>query len=205
MKIPYNTSETHLQIPAYGRLVQRMIDQALMLNDKEVQQRHAERIIRVMDVLNPSLRSRPERMEILWNHLAYMSGYALDITYPCAIERRDEMPAHKLAYPGHKIHMRHYGALIEMALKQLKDMPADAPGREAYIRDIGARMKRCLAQWRGDSAENEKVAFDMEAYTEGKVTAAESVEALSSVKLRNYTPLRNGGKFDNRKQNRIRR
>lgn len=185
MKITYNTAEARLPIPAYGRLVQQMIDRVQGIQDPHSRQHYAERIVRVMETLNPALKSRPDYRDILWNHLAYMAHYKLEIQYPCPIEeRKDERPAHKLSYPGHKIQYRHYGALIEQAAKQLAEMSAGDRLRKETIRNLGARMKRCLAQWRGEGAENEKVARDLEEYTEGRVKAEEVMNELATMKIR---------------------
>lgn len=47
-------------------------------------------------------------------------------------------------------------------------MPEGAE-RDALTRLIGNRMKRNLADWKGDGVQDSKVAHDISFYTEGKV------------------------------------
>ncbi len=176
----YNTSQTQLILPKYGRLVQNMIEHACSITDAQQRQTFAESIIRVMDLLNPQMRRTPKYKQILWNHLAYMSGYQLDITYPCEIEQQITNGAvpHKLPYPGHKIRYRHYGHLLEEALSKLISMAPDSEFREFYICTVAARMKHDLLERPGEEIEDDKIGRDIEQYTQGKVSAEEVVNIL---------------------------
>lgn len=182
----YNTSQEQLLLPKYGRMVQTMIERACTIEDKQQRQAYAENIIHVMDLLNPQMRRTPKYKQILWNHLAYMSNYQLDIDYPCEIEKTsEELRPHKLSYPGHKIHFRHYGYLLEDALKKLENIAPDAEYRESYICMVAARMKHDLIERKGEEIENDKIGRDIELYTQGKVTADEVLNILQQ-----HTPQR---------------
>ncbi len=183
--IAYNTTEEQLTLPQYGRLVQNMIDHALTIAGKNERQAYAEHIIKVMALLNPQMKTSPNYMQTLWNHMAFMAGYRLDIDYPCAIEVRENR-AHpcKLSYPGNRIRYRHYGHLVEQALEKLREMPANGAGRDDLVRMTALRMKRYLADWKGDGIENDKVGRDMEMYTDGKVTVDEAVCQLEMLEER---------------------
>jgi len=181
----YNTTEERLKLPQYGRAVQTMVERAVAMPTKPMRQAYAERTVRVMRLLNPQVESRPDYLQILWNHLAFMADYKLDIDYPCEIEEH-KVGVHpsKLSYPGHRIRYRHYGHLVEQALTNLREMPADAPERRSLTQLIALRMKRYLADWKGDGIENDKVARDIEQYTDGKVSVEEAIEALETVEER---------------------
>lgn len=180
--ITYNTSQERLKLPKYGRHVQMMIDRACTIEDAQQRQAYAENIILVMDQLNPQMRRTPKYQQILWNHLALMSNYQLDITYPCEIEHlTEEAKPHKLSYPGHKIRYRHYGHLLEEALEKLTSMDSDAKYRSQYISIVAARMKHDLVDRNGDSLENNRIGRDVESYTHGCVKAEEVVHALEQL------------------------
>ena len=51
-------------------------------------------------------------------------------------------------------------------MKSLPEMP-DTAQRRQLLRQVGTRMKRSLAEWKGDGVEDAKVARDIAAYTEG--------------------------------------
>ena len=52
----YNTSLPHLIIPEYGRNIQKMIDFAIEVKDRDERNKVAQSIIDVMGQLNPHLR-----------------------------------------------------------------------------------------------------------------------------------------------------
>ena len=202
MSIRYNTTEEHLRLPAYGRLVQNMVNEAIQIEDPQERQAKAETIVRVMGTLVPEIKASPNYKQTLWNHLAYMSNYQLDVQYPCDIEKEDQtLKPHKLSYPGHRIRFRHYGHLVEEALNTLKTITEDEPRRQQLIRLAVLRMKRNLADWKGDGIEDDKVARDIALYTDGTVTVEETLEQLKEVQaiLRATTPKRfNGAGFRGR-------
>lgn len=202
MSIRYNTTEEHLRLPAYGRMVQNMVNEAIQIEDPQERQAKAEAIVRVMGTLVPEIKASPNYKQTLWNHLAYMSNYQLDVQYPCDIEKEDQaLKPHKLSYPGHRIRFRHYGHLVEEALNTLKTITDDEPRRQQLIRLAALRMKRNLADWKGDGIEDDKVARDIALYTDGAVTVEETLEQLKEVQaiLRATTPKRfNGAGFRGR-------
>ncbi|MGM9632933.1 MAG: DUF4290 domain-containing protein, partial [Alloprevotella sp.] len=105
------------------------------------------------------------------------------------------------SYPGHRIRFRHYGHLVEEALNTLKTITDDEPRRQQLIRLAALRMKRNLADWKGDGIEDDKVARDIALYTDGAVTVEETLEQLKEVQaiLRATTPKRfNGAGFRGR-------
>lgn len=169
-ELDYNTTRTHLKLPEYGRLVQHMVDYAVTIENKDERQKYAEAIANVMIGLNPKMKDVTDFQNKIWDHLAYMADYKLDIDYPFEIHRNDgeRVPPSKLSYPKGNIRFRHYGRLIERAMNELKDME-NGYEQEELIRLLANRMKRNLADWKGDGIEDSKVARDIAYYTNGKV------------------------------------
>ena len=58
--LEYNAERTHLIIPEYGRHLQKLIDQATAIEDREERNKAAKYIIQVMGSLNPHLRDVPD-------------------------------------------------------------------------------------------------------------------------------------------------
>lgn len=85
--LDYNTQREQLILPEYGREVQSMVDYALSLPDKEERQRCAESIIVIMDRMFPQNHENPDYKQKLWDHLAIMSNFQLDIDWPYDIPR----------------------------------------------------------------------------------------------------------------------
>lgn len=166
----YNTNEEKLKLPEYGRLIQKMVEHACTIQDRKERQEYAQRIVRIMAQLNPQLKNIPNFTHKLWDHLAYMANYELEIDYPVEICKREEgSRPQKLPYPQGSIRYRHYGRLIENAIKKLSEEPDDEQ-RERRLLLVANRMKRNLAAWKGGSATDNKVARDLETYSDGKLS-----------------------------------
>lgn len=158
-------------MPEYGRAVQDMVEQAVHISDRATRQRCAQMIVGVMSRSNPESRSLPDYWNRLWNHLARISSYRLDIDYPVEIvaeERVNEHPA-PLHYPMKRISRKHYGALVETALAHAREM-APGPDRDEFVRMIANQMKQNLFQWNRDAMDESLIAQDIERYTQGEVT-----------------------------------
>ncbi|EEX53879.1 hypothetical protein HMPREF6745_0646, partial [Prevotella sp. oral taxon 472 str. F0295] len=76
-------------------------------------------------------------------------------------------PQH-VGYTSSRIPVRHYGKLLFETFERLKEMP-DGEERDALVRLTANQMKRSLAQWGHGAADNERVASDLAAFTNGKI------------------------------------
>jgi hypothetical protein len=72
---PYNSNRPHLIIPEYGRNIQRMVEYALTLEDREERNKCVRAVISVMGQLFPHLRDIEDYNHKLWDHLQIMSGF----------------------------------------------------------------------------------------------------------------------------------
>ena len=87
----YNTQQKRMPLPEYGRSIQNMVDHALTIEDRAERQRCANTIINIMGNMFPHLRDVPDFKHKLWDHLAIMSDFKLDIDYPYEIIRKDNL------------------------------------------------------------------------------------------------------------------
>lgn len=78
----YNTQQKRMPLPEYGRSIQNMVDHALTIENRAERQRCANTIINIMGGMFPHLRDVPDFKHKLWDHLAIMSDFKLDIDYP---------------------------------------------------------------------------------------------------------------------------
>ena len=124
--LDYNTQREQLILPEYGREVQNMVDYALSLPDKEERQRCAESIIVIMDRMFPQNHENPDYKQKLWDHLAIMSNFQLDIDWPYDISGAAKIATkpEPLDYPMTQIPVRHYGKMLFDVFEHLKTMPA---------------------------------------------------------------------------------
>ena len=168
--LDYNTQREHLVLPEYGREVQQMVDYCVSLKSRAERQRCANTIIAVMERMMPHTYENKDYRQKLWDHLALMSGFQLDIDYPCDITEAQKMlqkPA-PMRYPMKRIPVRHYGNMMFEVFELLKNMPNGAE-RTELTRLAANQMKRDLVLWEHGSSDDEKVASDLADYTDGKI------------------------------------
>ncbi len=168
--LDYNTQRERLILPEYGREVQQMVDHCVALPDRAQRQCCAETIISVMERMTPRVGDNNDYRHKLWDHLALMSGFKLDIDYPFDITEAQKMleKPKPMPYPMKRIPVRHYGNMMFEVFDLLKTMP-EGRERDELIRLAANQMKRDLVQWGHGSSDDEKVASDIAGYTGGKV------------------------------------
>jgi hypothetical protein len=62
----YNTRRPQMVIPEYGRNIQKMVEHAISIEDREERNKVAQSIINVMGQLNPHLRDIVDFKHKLW-------------------------------------------------------------------------------------------------------------------------------------------
>lgn len=162
----YNTTEEKLIHKEYGRLVQKMVQKALLMEDANKRQQLAERIITTMQLRFPKAKCSDNLYSKLWNHLANLADYKLDIHYPVEIYHTDKTkkPA-KLEYPQHKVRFRHYGYLIEQAFEKIS-LIQEKEQQTYYLSLIESRMRRITPFKKNNSSLNEIITNDVATYME---------------------------------------
>lgn len=168
--LDYNTQRERLVLPEYGREVQQMVDYCVSLKSRAERQRCANTIIAVMERMMPHTYENKDYRQKLWDHLALMSGFQLDIDYPCDITEAQKMLQKPvpMRYPMKRIPVRHYGNMMFEVFELLKNLPNGAE-RTELTRLAANQMKRDLVLWGHGSSDDEKVASDLADYTDGKI------------------------------------
>lgn len=168
--LDYNTQREQLVLPEYGREIQKMVDHALTLPTKEERQACAESIIATMSILFPQGYDAIDLEHKLWDHLAIMSNFQLDIDYPFDVSEaiKAATKPQRVGYTSSHIPVRHYGKLLFETFERLKNMP-EGEERNALVRLTANQMKRALVEWGHGAADNERVASDLAAFTNGKI------------------------------------
>lgn len=170
--LDYNTQREALQMPEYGREIQKMVDYAVSIADKEERQLCAETIIDLMACKVPHLLDNEDYEQTLWDHLYLMSRKQLDIEWPFDVTNAEKILSKPSPMPlpnrGSQLQMRHYGRLVESLLNKLKDMP-EGDERDELTRLTANQMKRDLAIWGHGSIDDERIINDLARFTDGKI------------------------------------
>ena len=183
MELEYNSSRNKLVISEYGRHIQKLVEHALTLTDKEERQKMANGIIDIMGELNPQLRDVADFKHKLWDHLFVISNFELDVDSPYEkpiIEKLFEKPE-PLAYPNSKIKYNHYGKVIELMIDEAVKME-DQELKSKLVIAIANQMKKSYVNWNLDTVEDEIILNQLTKLSKGKLSVPEGTE------LSKFTP-----------------
>ena len=166
----YNTQQKKLIMPEYGRNVQQMIDHCVSIEDREERTRCVNTIINIMGNLFPHLRDVDDFKHKLWDHLAIMSDFKLDIDYPYEIIRKENLRTKpdRIPYTLTPIRYRHYGKTLERMIKKCEDYP-DGPERDQLISLLANHMKKSFLTWNKEVVDDDKIFKDLREYSHGRI------------------------------------
>ena len=166
----YSTLQGKLIMPEYGRNIQQMIDYALTIKDKEERTRCVNTIVYFMGNLFPYLRDVNDFKHKLWDHIAIMSDFKLDIDYPYEIVRPENLHnrPEKVEYQNSHIRYMHYGRRLEQMIEKVADYP-EGEEREMLVWLIANQMKKCLLSWNKEVMDDRKIYDDLRELSNGKI------------------------------------
>ena len=183
----YNTQRKKMELPEYGRSVQNMVDHALTIEDREERQRCANTIISIMGGMFPHLRDVPDFRRKLWDHLAIMADFKLDIDYPFEVVKPEELAVkpERVAYSSGPIRYRHYGHILEELVKKAVEVE-DEDERKALIRLLAIQMKKSLVNWNKEGIDDQKIVEDLREFSNGAIDLQVEDLRLNEPQQRNY-------------------
>lgn len=166
--LTYNTKLKSLTMPEYGRNVQRMIDHCLTLPEKEQRNACANTIIEAMYRLFPPTGEQQAYRRKLWDHLAIMSDFNLDIDWPFEVIRKDELNTKPdmVPLPAYNIQRRHYGKNLELMIEEAAHMP-EGEERDVLALRIANHMKKLMVTSDNENVEDERIFRDLRDMSHG--------------------------------------
>jgi len=183
IKMEYNTTKKRLILPEYGRNIQKMVDHCMTIANRDERNQCANAIISIMGNLFPHLRDVSDFKHILWDHLAIMADFKLDVDYPCELIEPENLykSPPRLTYSNSKITYRHYGKIVEQTIQKANEME-EGPEKDALVRMIANYMKRLYMTWNKDSVDDRKIFKDLEELSGGKIVLDENSYKLIEIK-----------------------
>lgn len=169
MSFDYNTSRKKLVLPEYGRNIHMMVDYIKTVEDRNERTRLAHAVVAVMGNLNPHLRDINDFKHKLWDHLALIADFEMDIDYPYDPPRPEtfiEKPK-QVPYGTHRIAFRHYGKSLEKMIEATIELE-DSPQKEALVNIIANHMKKSYLAWNRESVDDEVILNDLKRLSKGK-------------------------------------
>lgn len=177
MEYDYNTSRNKLILPEYGRNIQKMVEHILTISDREERNRLAHAVIIIMGNMNPHLRDINDFKHKLWDHLAIMADFKLDIDFPYEIPRPEEFTEkpRSVSYNDRDIRYRHYGHIVEDLIKEALKLP-EGDDKDTLIKLIANHMKKSYLAWNRDSVTDEIILNDLYELSGRKLTIKEGIK-----------------------------
>jgi len=208
--LEYNSERRHLIIPEYGRHLQKMVEEAIEIEDDKERNQVAKSIIAVMGNMQPHLRDVPDFQHKLWDQLFIISDFKLDVESPFPKPTR-EMLAERpemLGYPQNFPKYRFYGNNINRMINEVKDWE-EGPLKEGLVLTIANHMKKSYLNWNRDTVDDDVIFEHLRELSGGKINLKNADEDLSDASslIRNkkkHVAKNNNPKKSNRKGGRKR-
>ncbi|MDR6968263.1 hypothetical protein J2X31_002280 [Flavobacterium arsenatis] len=177
--LEYNSERQHLIIPEYGRHLQKLIDQATLIEDREQRNKAAKYIIQVMGSLNPHLRDVPDFQHKLWDQIFIMSDFKLDVDSPYPIPSREvlQLKPDVLSYPQNFPKYRFYGNNIKYMI-DVANKWEESELKDALIKVIANHMKKSYLSWNKDTVKDDVIFEHLYELSAGKINMLGSTEEL---------------------------
>lgn len=185
--LEYNTERNQLNIPEYGRHIQKLVEHCKTLPTKEERNRMANAIVGVMGNLNPHLRDIEDFQHKLWDQLFVIAGFDIDVDSPYPIPNEEVLNAHpdRMPYPQKSPKYRFYGnniqGMIDVALGWEK-----GEKREALTFIIANHMKKSFLNWNKDSVDDSVIFKHLFEMSGGEINLAAKDEDLLESKALIY-------------------
>jgi len=189
MNYDYNTQRTRMALPEYGRNVQKMINHIKTIEDRDERNKAARTIIQIMGNLNPHLRDVGDFKHKLWDHLALISDFELDIDSPYPKPEPSKFTEKPKIVPYNQgpIKRMHYGRIIQDMIKTVSEMD-ESPEKQYLITLILNQMKKSYLTWNKLTVTDELIIADFENFANGKIKIPEGTKLLEAKDLVQQQP-----------------
>lgn len=196
----YNTAREMMQIPEYGRNIQKMIEFAKTIENREERNRAANSIIKVMGQVNPYLRANEDLTHKLWDHMFIISGFDFDVDSPFPKPLREDFETgpDRIPYPDSEISYRHYGRILEHMIAKVAEEQNEEERTKMGVA-VADIMKRSYLNWNRDSVDDRVIIKDLRELSGGKITLPEGTELSLTRELIDTTQRNNNSNNRQRK------
>lgn len=163
-------------MPEYGRNVLKMVEQLKTIEDRDKRTEQARAVIKVMEILNPSVHTQENYEQKLWDHLYMISGFDLDVDSPYPSPVKEELETRPVPIPmkGTRIKATHYGRNIEKIIDLLCEEP-EGEIKTAMIRSLAIYMRQQYLIWNKDSVSDETIFNDIEKLSDYRIKVPEGI------------------------------
>lgn len=166
----YNTAMPKLEMREYGRHIQKLIDHCIGIEDREERTKCAFAIADIMVNLFPELNGENHDSRKVWDHINIISGFKLDIDFPCEVLKANELKPlpSKIPYPKRNDRFRVYGSNLVNMIKEISKMEGGVE-KDRLIFLVANQMKKLLVSESLDISTDRRVFNDIREITGGGI------------------------------------
>lgn len=178
----YNTNRDKLRLPEYGRNVQEMVNIIKNTPDREERNRLAKSTIQLMGNMNPQLRDVVDYKHKLWDHLAVIADFDIDIDspYPLPTQAEIHQKPMKMKYSNpDEIRFKHYGKILEDMVRKATQYP-DGEEKDALIATVANQMKKSFLTWNRETVSDDVIFSDLLAIACNRLKIPEGLKLKDS-------------------------
>lgn len=181
--IPYNTDNAPIRLPEFGRNIEGLVEHCCSIENREERTRCATAIVDMMAWLFPRLVGEQGDKSQIWDQLNIISGFQLDIDFPCEVITKEKMnpKPERIPYTASSMRYRHYGKNIEKMISIVSDME-DGEEKDLLISMIAHHMKKLMLIHNKEGVDDAKILRDLSEYSEGKINLDPSTYLLHEFK-----------------------
>lgn len=194
--LEYNTSRNKLIIREYGRNIQKMIEDAVKIEDREKRNEAAKAIVKAMslattangNVSNTQIQKERESLDYwrkLWDHLFIISNYQLDVDSPFPKPRPSEKEHVSIPHEEYKkdiVRTRSYGRYLGKIIQAVSAYP-EGPQKQHLARNIANQMKRLYLKFNRDTVDDTVIVGQLKDLSHGKLVLPDDFELIPAKEL----------------------
>ncbi len=177
----YNTARNQIVVPEYGRNVQKIVEYAVSLENREERNELAKFIVRMMTNINMSGGHNCDNEQMVWDHLFMISDFKLDIDapYPMPDKAKLQSKPQRLSYADNELKFRTYGRNLEKIVEVAVNME-EGEEKEELVKLIAYNLKKDYLNWNQKFVDDEQIVKDLERMSKGRLSLPEDYDLPSS-------------------------
>jgi hypothetical protein len=162
-----------------------MVNHIKTVEDHDERNRLAKAIIQIMGSMNPHLRDVADFKHKLWDHLAIIADFDLEVESPYPVPQREilnQKPERMGYQQSRDIKFKHYGRVLENMIKRAVTYP-EGEEKAYLIEVILNQMKKSFLTWNRESVSDDMIMDDL------KFLSDNQLEIPAGIKLKEIKDL----------------
>jgi len=192
----YNTSRNMLILPEYGRNVQKMVEYAVLIEDKVERNKAIQEIVNIMGNANPHLRDIDDFKHKLWDQIAQMSKFEMEIDSPYPTPKKETFTAKPklVPYTKGRLKYRYFGRIITKLIDAAIE-EEDENKKSNLVKTIANHMKKLYIMWNKETVDDTVIIEKLGELSNGKLKVEKNAVLTDS---KNIFGIRNRKRINHR-------